>query len=74
MAKIILLILALLLVYWVFSSRRKGRQPVNDDKPEKMAEKIVVCAHCQLHVPESESVVFDGRHYCCEEHRRLGTS
>jgi uncharacterized protein len=74
MAKIILLILALLLVYWVFSVRRKGKQPASGGKSEKVVEKIVVCAHCQLHVPESESVVFDGRHYCCEEHRRLGAS
>jgi uncharacterized protein len=72
MAKILLLILALLLVYWVFSSRRKGRQPENDEKPARAAENIVVCAHCQLRVPESDSVAFDGRHYCCEAHRQLG--
>ncbi|MDP1651692.1 MAG: PP0621 family protein [Rhodocyclaceae bacterium] len=74
MAKIFLLTLALLLVYWIFSSRRKGQPPANNEKPATAAEKIVVCAHCQLRVPESEAVVFEGLHYCCEDHRRLGAS
>jgi uncharacterized protein len=35
---------------------------------------MVTCAHCHLNVPESESVASDGQHYCCDEHRQLGSS
>ncbi|MEI6416040.1 MAG: PP0621 family protein, partial [Pseudomonadota bacterium] len=35
-------------------------------------EKMVVCAHCHIHVPESEAVTADEHHFCCEEHRQLG--
>jgi uncharacterized protein len=72
--KVILLVLALLLVYWFFWGQRK-RDAV--DKPPEgntpvSPEQMVICAHCQLHVPESECVKAAGRHYCCEEHRKLG--
>jgi uncharacterized protein len=36
--------------------------------------RMVACAHCGTHVPESEAVRADGRTYCCEEHRRQGDS
>ena len=35
-------------------------------------EQMVPCAHCGLHVPESEAVRGGGSVYCCDEHRRLG--
>jgi uncharacterized protein len=34
-------------------------------------EQMVACAHCGLHVPESEGVRAGG-FFCSEEHRRLG--
>ena len=75
MLKAILLISALLLVYWIFWGQRK--RDARDIPPEGNApaspEKMVICAHCQLHVPESECLTAAGRHYCCEEHRKLGS-
>ncbi|MDO8960379.1 MAG: PP0621 family protein [Rhodocyclaceae bacterium] len=74
--KVILLILAILLVYWLFWGQRKKNS--TDGSADKSApaspEKMVICAHCQLHVPESECVTAEGRHYCCDEHARLGQS
>ncbi len=35
-------------------------------------EQMVACAHCGLHVPESESVRGAGEFFCSDEHRRLG--
>ena len=35
-------------------------------------EQMVACAHCGLHVPESEGLHGAGGFYCSEEHRRLG--
>ncbi len=38
----------------------------------KTIEQMVPCAHCGLHVPESEGVRGAGGFFCSEEHRRLG--
>lgn len=29
---------------------------------------MVACARCGVHLPESEAIQKDGKHYCCEEH------
>ncbi|NTV10667.1 MAG: hypothetical protein HGA47_07815 [Zoogloea sp.] len=43
-----------------------------DSPPAAEAERMVACAQCGVHVPESEAV-FDGEvPYCSIEHRRLG--
>ncbi len=73
MAKILLLALAALAVFWIFSSRHRGQSTL-DGKSARSGEKMVTCAHCGLHVPESESVAADGRHFCCDGHRKLGAS
>ncbi len=70
--KYLLLILILVLIVWFLARQRKGRDDRPGDAPrERIAENIVVCAHCRLRIPESESIRHEGRHYCCDEHRRL---
>jgi uncharacterized protein len=32
---------------------------------------MVSCAQCGVHLPESEAIQKDGKHYCCEEHRKV---
>lgn len=49
------------------SSGHSGHRPAGSGP-----EVIVACHHCGVHFPQSESIAVDGRHYCCEEHRRLG--
>lgn len=45
---------------------RQARQRSNDP------ERIIACAHCGVHLPESEGVHAGGRFFCSDEHRRLG--
>lgn len=73
MFKAILLVLALLLVYWIFWGGRSRKLP-EQARPADANEKMVVCAHCQLRVPESEAIADAGQFFCSEEHRRLGVS
>lgn len=35
---------------------------------------MVKCAHCGLHIPESEAILHHGHYYCCQEHRRQHTT
>jgi uncharacterized protein len=73
--KLFLLIAVLAVVIWCIVGQRKTRAGnTHQQMPAKATENIVVCAHCHLHVPESESIMSAGRHYCCDEHRKLGAS
>jgi len=47
------------------SGRREAPPPAQSPEP------MVSCAYCGLHIPSSESLLTEGRHYCGEEHRRL---
>ena len=70
MSKAILLILVLLLAYWIFFVK-KAKPHQQRSQPSGNAEKMVVCAYCGLHHPQSESLTADEHSYCCAEHRRL---
>jgi len=34
-----------------------------------VAEDMVRCAHCGVHLPKSESILAGGNFFCCAEHR-----
>lgn len=71
MGKIILLLFAILLVYWILKSYRR-RLGERDARPGAGAtEDMVRCAHCGVHLPRSESVMTRGAYYCSVEHQRL---
>jgi uncharacterized protein len=72
LAKIILVVLGLLAVYWILKSYRRrvdraGARPTPAD-----AENMVPCARCGVHLPRSESLATQGRFYCSPEHQRAG--
>lgn len=71
MSKLLLLLLFGILAYLVFKGLAR-RARVRDDEPHAapLPERMVACAHCGVHLPESEAVAGDGRHFCCDEHRR----
>ena len=70
MGLIRLLIIAL--IAWIVFSALKDwlNRP---DQPKKRAggeiEQMVKCAHCGLHVPESEAIRAGGSYYCSNAHR-----
>jgi uncharacterized protein len=73
MAKSILLIFLGLLAYLLFKVFRRDARPRGEDRPQaRAAERMVSCARCGVHLPESEAVRSEGRVFCSEEHRRLG--
>lgn len=51
----------------------EGFSAQREPQPRRIeAEPMVACAHCGVHVPESEGVTAGGHFYCSQEHRRLG--
>ena len=69
MAKIILLFLGLLLAWWILKGYRR-RIDGSETPPSGAPEDMVRCERCGVHLPRSESLVAEGRHYCSVEHRR----
>ena len=69
MSKLLLLILAVLAVWWLAKGFR--RKDAARDAPEAAAEKMVTCGHCGLYLPQSEAIREGDRFFCCAEHRRL---
>jgi len=71
MAKIILLVLGLLLVYWLLKSYRRRVDRAGDKAPPATdGESMVQCAQCGVHLPRSESITTRGSFYCSAEHQR----
>jgi uncharacterized protein len=71
MAKIILLALGLLFVYWLLKGyRRRVDRDAARPAPPVEAETMVKCAQCGVHLPRSESITTGGSFYCSAEHQR----
>jgi uncharacterized protein len=69
LAKIILLFLGLLLAWWILKVYRR-RIDGGETPPPGASEDMVRCERCGVHLPRSESLVAEGKHYCSVEHRR----
>ncbi|MFN3883942.1 MAG: PP0621 family protein [Rhodocyclaceae bacterium] len=73
MSKLLLLLIVFAVIVWLLTRPRRADAPGADTAPSaKPAEKMVSCARCGVHLPESEAVAAQGRHYCSDEHRQLG--
>jgi uncharacterized protein len=74
MGKFILLLFVALVGYLLFKGLKARSRRDEQTKPRRdlPAERMVACAHCGVNLPESDSVRVGERHYCSEEHRRLG--
>jgi len=72
--KWILLGLGLAFAYWWLVAKKRRDQdkalqsksaPAASSSPKRM----VSCSYCDLHLPEDDSLAWDGRYYCCADHR-----
>jgi uncharacterized protein len=67
MSRLIFLFAIAAVVYLLIKSLRNS---VPEKKPGA-AENMVCCAHCGVHLPDSESVRTAGRSYCSAAHAAL---
>jgi len=74
LAKIILLVLGLLLVYWILRSYRRRVERREPRPPAAGGEDMVQCARCGVHLPRSESITAQDQFYCSPEHQRAHQS
>ena len=76
MRYIFLFLLGLFGIWWLRRKFDDGASRPRNGAPAAQApaepERMVACAQCGLHVPESEGVAEGGHYYCSDAHRRLG--
>jgi uncharacterized protein len=63
-----LLIIAIALVVWLTWKKRSLPSGKASTPASREPEQMVVCAHCGVHLPVSDSVSEQGRHFCSEAH------
>ena len=71
MLRIILLIAALGVVFYVIRRLRRIKQEKTNARLTSL-EEMIRCAHCGTHFPKSEMITRAGSDYCCESHADLG--
>lgn len=72
-----LLIIAIALVVWLAWKKRSlpsGKASTPAPPAPREPEQMVVCAHCGVHLPVSDSVIEQDRHFCSEAHRLAAKS
>lgn len=74
MLKWILLGLGLAFAYWwlVVKKKRdqeKALEPKSAPPSQLKPKRMVSCSDCDLHLPEDDAIAWDGRYYCCADHR-----
>jgi uncharacterized protein len=74
--KFILLLAVVLGTIWLMRSLRKPKLPPRPDAPPPatptpIAEDMVSCAQCGVHLPRSEALPGRGGVFCSEAHRGL---
>lgn len=72
MGRLILIVLILLLVLWLLRRALSAGKPPVPPGGGVGAPNLVTCAHCGINLPKGEARSAGGRHYCSEEHWRLG--
>ncbi|MDR2330634.1 MAG: hypothetical protein LBE58_13605 [Comamonas sp.] len=65
-----LLVLLVLAVGWHMwrSQRVKRTPPPPPKKGLAKPEPMVHCAHCGVHLPQSDAIRYQGAHYCSQAH------
>lgn len=77
MAKLLLLVVVVGIVYALLRNyqraiaRQQDRTPASDQTPA-VAEDMVRCERCGVHLPRSEGFLSQGRYFCTDDHRNLG--
>ena len=65
LVKILLLAIA---VWLLLTILRNYRRSLDAEPPTTKNGNMVRCERCGIFVPENESLVINGKHYCCDEH------
>jgi uncharacterized protein len=73
--KYLVLLVVLIVAIGIWRKRRDAEEDLPRPaarKPLSLPQDMLACAHCGMHVPQSEALVQGPHAYCCGEHQRRG--
>lgn len=71
----LLIVAALIWLVWrvlrqtLLGGPRQDTPPSDEHRPQ--SQKMVRCAWCQVHTPETQALRLEQHHFCSEDHRQL---
>lgn len=68
MMKYLLLLILFVIVWWAW--KKRSTPPRDDARRNPPVERMVTCAHCGVHLPESDALADGARYFCNDAHRR----
>lgn len=74
MLKIIFVVVGLWLVFTILRQYFNNINGASDPQKNQVPEDMVQCAYCKTHIPKSDSLVANGKHYCSETHLKEDTA
>ncbi len=72
MGRLFILFILAMLAVWLVKRTLAGPRERAGGAADPAAGELVRCAHCGVNLPRTEARSAGGRHYCSEEHWRLG--
>lgn len=73
MSKYLLILALIAVIYAVARGQRKAPTRTSQGKRRAtVPQNMVACAHCGVHLPESDALREGKRFYCCAAHRDQG--
>jgi uncharacterized protein len=72
--KYLVLLVVLVIAIGVWRHRRVPQSSERSEHPSTpaLAQEILACSRCGVHIPRSEALMLGEHAYCSAEHRRLG--
>jgi uncharacterized protein len=70
--RLIIILFGLWLILKIIKRALASRE--NHPSRQPSIASMVACVHCGVHLPASESIQKNGKHYCCEEHLKAPTN
>ena len=74
MTKYLLLTALVIAVWWLWRHARKSQARAGTRPAQREVERMGQCARCGVNQPVSESILDEGRYYCCAAHLREARS
>ena len=73
--KYLLVFLVVAVVWHIWRSKRiQDIPPTPKKKTLPQPETMAHCDHCGVHLPQSDAISYQGRHYCSQAHLAQATS
>jgi uncharacterized protein len=67
--KLLLLLMVVLVGAWWWRQKSRAKTPPAKSTAQASTERMVNCARCGLHLPQTDAIAADGVFFCSTEHQ-----